>query len=173
MKRKGFLRLYAGKWDNTEKSLLYHTPNLLTQLFQGPAFTACTKLEFLPEKTGDMAGVAVLGNDYAAVVIENSIEGNRILLYQGTVSENGSYETRMELDKASENTVFFRVTVSEKAVCTFSYSFDGECFIECRTSFTAVPGRWVGAKLGIFARNALTAGSLGCAEFDWFKVEKQ
>ncbi len=188
--RQGFLRLYNGNWSNVEKPLLYHTPNMLTQLFQGPAFSACVKLQFFPAQTGDMAGLAVLGNEYAAVVIERASKGNRIVFLQGAVDEG--VETREELGEAegalparnrcsdnrgemgfeSDNTIFFRVTVHEGGFCTFSYSFDGECFIEVKHSFVAVPGAWVGARIGIFARNVQTANSFGHADFDWFRVEK-
>lgn len=170
-KRKGFLRLYTGKWSNADKPLLYHLPNLLTQLFQGPSFTSCVRLEFSPEKIGDMAGLAVMGNEYAAVVIEKTSEENRIVFYQGQAIDGERNETRKELNLAPVNTVFFRVIVSQEAVCNFSYSFDGEGFLECTDSFAAVPGGWVGAKLGIFAANGVHADSLGYAEFDWFKVE--
>lgn len=171
--RKGFLRLYAGKWSHIEKPLLYYTPNLLTQLFQGPAFTASARLEFFPGADRDMAGLAVLGNDYAAVVIEKTTEGCRIVFYQGTAREDGRVENRRELDNAPVQTVIFRVVVSENAVCKLIYSFDGECFIEIKDSIVAAPGRWVGSKLGIFARNAVSSESTGYADFDWFTVEKQ
>lgn len=169
--RKGFLRLYAGKWSNTENPLLYQTPNLLTQLFQGPAFTVTTRLEFFPKAVGDMAGLTVFGDDYAAVVIERTTAGSMVAFYRGAAREDMREETHEELEEACEGSVFFRVTVAEGAVCTFSYSFDGECYSKVTGSFIAAPGRWVGAKLGIFARNAMSSDSPGYADFEWFHVE--
>ncbi len=170
--RKGFLRLYAGKWSKADRPLLYHTPNILTQLFQGPVFTATARLEFFPGAAGDMAGLAVLGNEYAAVVIQKTPGGNRIVFNRGTMIDEERIETGMELDQAPGSLVFFRVKVACEACCTFSYSFDGDCFKEIADSFSAVPGGWVGAKLGVFARNAVNSAGTGYTDIDWFTVEK-
>ena len=52
--KKVFLRLYSVNHSNTGRPLLYHTPNILTQLFQAPEFKATAELEFFPQKDGDM-----------------------------------------------------------------------------------------------------------------------
>ena len=67
--------------------------------------------------------------------------------------------------------------VSEGGKCRFSYSDDGRTFIPIGEEFTAKAGRWVGAKVGIFAASTVDShtGALGglrsgYADFDWFRV---
>ena len=35
----------------------------------------------------------------------------------------------------------------------------------------AKPGRWIGAKVGLFALGKQPAAEFGYADYDWFKVE--
>lgn len=173
VERPGWLRLYAKKQTNIEKPLLYHSPNLLTQLFQAPSFTSTAKLEFLPEKTGDMAGLAILGNNYAYIAIEKTAEGNWINYYTGSASDGEPFETKQKINNATDSSVvFLRVKVEKEAVCTFSYSLDGKEYVTVKEAFQAVPGGWVGSKTGIFARNFNDGDSTGFADFDWFIVDK-
>src|SRR5581483_7185053 len=38
--------------------------------------------------------------------------------------------------------------------------------------FTARAGRWIGAKVGLFALGTVSATEYGCADYDWFHVQK-
>jgi hypothetical protein len=46
-----------------------------------------------------------------------------------------------------------------------------EVFHRRGSPLTAKPGRWVGAKVGVFALGSGTAAEFGYASFDWFRVE--
>ena len=48
---------------------------------------------------------------------------------------------------------------------------DGVAFTEIGTPFVAKPGRWIGAKVGLFALSSKPAAEFGYADYDWFKVE--
>ncbi|HEX8686853.1 MAG TPA: glycoside hydrolase, partial [Pyrinomonadaceae bacterium] len=69
------------------------------------------------------------------------------------------------------NTFFLRVKVSGGAVCAFSYSEDGKSFRPVGEPFTARQGRWIGAKVGLFATRVGRAREFGYADFDWFRFE--
>jgi beta-xylosidase len=168
--RDGFLRLYALNNSN-ESGLLYHAPNILTQLFQAPEFTASAKLEFSPAQTGDKAGLVILGDEYMYLTIEKTEEGNKVACIYGSPSENGYREEVLESRTAESTTVIFRVDVRNGAVCSFSFSYDGENFVNAGRDFNATAGSWVGAKLGIFAMNTYS-DSKGFADFDWVIVGK-
>jgi hypothetical protein len=60
--------------------------------------------------------------------------------------------------------------VQSRARCQFSYSEDGRTFAPLGGEFAATPGRWVGAKLGLFAVAPTSAPAAGHADFDWFRV---
>ncbi|HEV7397490.1 MAG TPA: hypothetical protein VGN86_13335 [Pyrinomonadaceae bacterium] len=50
----------------------------------------------------------------------------------------------------------------------FTYSSDGKNFSAIGEPFTVRPGKWIGAKVGIFAVRNGSAREIGYADFDWF-----
>jgi hypothetical protein len=49
-------------------------------------------------------------------------------------------------------------------------SFDGRNFTIFEPTFAALPGRWVGAKVGVFATSAAGQSTEAPADFAWFRV---
>ena len=105
------------------------------------------------------------------LAIEKTAEGNRIVCTYGSPTDNKYSEKLVESHTAEAETVIFRVNVKKEAVCSFSFSFDGENFKEIGNLFHATAGRWVGAKLGIFALNS-NDDSTGFADFDWVIIDE-
>lgn len=58
---------------------------------------------------------------------------------------------------------------SDDAVCTFSYSTDGVEFIPVGESFTAAPGKWIGAKAGLFCNRPGPMNDAGWLDVDLVK----
>lgn len=168
--RPGFIRLYTLNNSN-ESGLLYNAPNILTQLFQAPEFSAFAKLQLSAEKTGDISGMVILGDEYMYLAMEKTNEGNKIVCFRGSAGNAECTEQVLESHAADTENVIFRVDVRKEAVCSFSFSFDGENYIKIGEPFHATAGRWVGAKLGIFAMNRYE-DSEGFADFDWVIVNK-
>ncbi|MDQ1166576.1 hypothetical protein [Flavobacterium sp. SORGH_AS_0622] len=54
---------------------------------------------------------------------------------------------------------------------TFYYSIDGKNFKKLGDSFKPVAGRWVGAKIGLFAAGTKAVNDSSYADYDWFRVE--
>ena len=69
------------------------------------------------------------------------------------------------------STFYLRVKVTKNAVCNFSYSSDGTLFSPLGQPFAARKGKWIGAKLGLFAVRTGKTRETGYADFDWFRVE--
>ncbi|MDR2937240.1 MAG: glycoside hydrolase, partial [Rikenellaceae bacterium] len=86
-------------------------------------------------------------------------------------SSNGKDETVNETINTAGKTVYLKVVVKEKGVCSFNYSTDGRKFTPFGNEFTAKEGRWIGAKVGLFANRTAT-GSGGWADVDYFRIEK-
>ncbi len=57
------------------------------------------------------------------------------------------------------------------AVCNFSFSTNGKTYVPLGQPFNARQGRWIGAKVGIFAVGQGAASEMGYADYDWFRVE--
>jgi hypothetical protein len=85
-------------------------------------------------------------------------------------ADKGNSETLSVLGAAPDSTVYLRVSVSRGAICAFSYSYDGRSFADVPGNFAAKPGRWIGAKLGIFCTGKEKSDDSGYADFDWFRV---
>jgi hypothetical protein len=63
------------------------------------------------------------------------------------------------------------VKVSKGAICQWYYSLDDKKYIPVGNAFTAQPGKWIGATLGLYAVRDNQINDSGYAEVDWFRVE--
>ena len=149
----------------------WQVPNLLLQKFPAPAFTATTKLTFTPRGEGDRTGLVVMGADYAWIGLMK--RGERTLLVQNTClgADVGGVERENASVAVTSGTIYLRAIVSAGAQVAFGYSEDGKTFTALGAPLTAKPGRWIGAKMGIFALGTVPVWEYGYADFDWFKVE--
>ena len=170
------LRLYSYYTENQVN--LWDVPNLLLQKFPTEDFTVTTKVSFAPSSkyTGERTGLVVMGADYAVLAMENRADG--LILVQNVcrkADKKGKEEENASV-KLSDNTLFLRVKVkkdSEKeAICSFSYSVDGKKFISLGENFTAKPGKWIGAKVGLFITRPKAVNDGGRVDIDWFRVTK-
>lgn len=58
------------------------------------------------------------------------------------------------------------------AKVTFYYSTDGKTFKVFGKPFKPSAGRWVGAKIGLFATGTKSISDSSYADYDWFRVEE-
>ncbi|MDQ0920664.1 glycoside hydrolase 43 family protein [Paenibacillus sp. V4I5] len=170
----GKLRLYAEPLP-IGVSALYQTPNVLCQKLPAPAFTATAKLTFQPGTTWDRAGFTVFGHEYRYIAMSQTDEQVHLTYVQGRGSKDGSEEEIMEKIElpAGVSTVYFKVSIVLEAECSFAYSLDGEHFVPIGDCFIAVPGGWVGAKLGLFCLQQQGQPGGGYVDVDWFRVKEQ
>jgi len=150
---------------------LYAQPGLLLQKLPAPAFVAQTHLRFSPATFGERAGLIVFGDSYAWIGVEKTAAGLRIRQVVASDARGGG----AELEAASAplpaaGGVLLRVEVADGARCRFGYAGDDGRFVALGNVFQATPGRWVGAKVGIFAVAAPTATASGHADFEHFVV---
>jgi len=170
-----FLRLFSIKVPEGEKNL-WNVPNLLTQKFPAPNFTASTKVKLIPEeaKEGKAAGLLVMGTDHASLVITNKPDGFYIQLRKAEKAEKGGEEKILSETKLNGNEAYLKVHVSEpNGLCQFSYSENGKSFTKIGDVFQAKPGRWIGAKVGLYSVSTSKSPRGGYADFDWFRITKK
>ncbi|MBA9076355.1 glycoside hydrolase family 43 protein [Rufibacter quisquiliarum] len=168
---RGVLRLYTHQLPEGGKTL-WDVPNLLLQKFPAQSFTATTKVKFTPNPKleKERTGLVVMGEDYAHLSIVSKKDGLYLTYASALKSHKGTPEKEQILGKLSGNEVQLRVKVSAGAKCQFSYSEDGQNFKQAGEVFTAVPGRWIGAKVGIFATREDKTNDSGFADYDWFRI---
>ena len=162
------LRLYTQALSGSLKTM-WAVPNILAQKLPGPEFTATVKLTFEPQLASERAGLVITGDKYSYLALAKTDSGWRLERWLGNKDqEQDELASAVELDA---NRVYLRVEVEEQAVCTFSYSLDGEHFQVLGSKFQAVKGRWIGSKIGLFSFDPGSDQVLGYADFAWVKVE--
>ncbi len=168
---KGVLRLYSAKMPDSAKNL-WDVPNLLLQKFPTEKFTVTTKLVFMPnlKLENEKAGLIIAGLSYANIALKSKKDG--VYLVYGTCknAEKGKTENEQILMKLSGQEIFLRVKVSTGASCQFSYSIDGHNFTNVNEIFQAEPGKWIGAKVGLFCIREQQTNDLGYVDVDWFRL---
>ncbi|WP_419699469.1 glycoside hydrolase 43 family protein [Mucilaginibacter sp. NFX135] len=167
---KGALRLYSGKMPEGAKNL-WGAGNVLLQKFMADEFAATTKMTFTPNvKLEEKAGLAIMGFSYAGIAVKNKKDGVYLVFDHCKDADKGNAEEEKTIAKLDKPTIWLRVKVSVGAKCDFSYSTDGQTFINVGETFQAEVGRWIGAKVGIFCTRDTQINDSGYADFDWFRV---
>jgi beta-xylosidase len=166
----GFLRLFNVPLPKDFRNF-WNVPNLLLQKFPAPSFTATTKVTFTARSDNEKIGLIVMGLDYAHISVTKRSDG--LFVSQVTCKDADKQTAEKETPgvRITGNNFYLRVRVGEEALCNFSYSLDGKTFSPIGEPFGARQGRWIGAKVGIFAVGSGTASEMGNADFDWFRVE--
>jgi beta-xylosidase len=166
----GFLRMFNVPLPDGFKNF-WDVPNLLLQKFPAPEFSATTKLTFTARTDDEETGLIVMGLDYAYVSAKKKSE--RLFISQTITkdAESGAKGKESAGVALKGNTFYLRVKVSGDATCIFSYSEDGRTFTPVGEPFVARKGKWIGAKVGLFAVRTGRVRETGYADFDWFRFE--
>jgi beta-xylosidase len=168
----GFIRLFNLPLPSDYKNL-WDVPNLLLQKFPAAEFTVTTKITFTPRADQEKAGLIVMGLDYAYVSLQQ--KAGKLYLSQ-TICKDADRHTRESESAPVElkgYTNYLRVSVTRGGICRFSFSTDGTRFTAIGEPFTAREGKWIGAKVGLFAVGTTPTREMGYADVDWFRVQKE
>jgi beta-xylosidase len=169
---KGALRLYSYKPPGNTANLWF-TPNVLLQKFPADEFTATAKLTFFPNNKleNERAGLTIMGLSYACIALK-STKADGLLLIQTVCkdADKGTSEREEVIAKINSPSIYLRVKAGKNGLCNFSYSTDGLTYYNADQSFTAEPGRWIGAKVGLFCTRDSHSNDSGYADVDWFRV---
>jgi beta-xylosidase len=145
--RTGTLRLVP---ESRTPGQLWEQASLLLQKFPAERFTATTEMTLVSSHAGARSGLAVMGRDYAFVVVERTAEGWRLVYAANRNADKGEKELVEANAPLASGHVWLRASVGDGARTTFSYSADGKTFTAIGTPFTAREGVWVGARVGVF-----------------------
>jgi len=164
---RGWLRLYA----RPERGNLWNTPSVLLQKIPAPMFTV-TAAVAVPKDTGVVAGLVVLGADYAYVGVRRTAEGAEVVQVTDSGAASGAPERivgRIPVPDLREP-VRLRMYVVDGPLCRFAYATGSESsFHGIGTMFHATGGRWVGASLGLFVTTTGKPLARSFADFDYFQ----
>lgn len=178
----GWLRLYTFDEDSDFRSL-WQSPNLLLQKLPATDFTATAKVRFASKEDRQYGGIVMMGRDYQALVVNRVGDGFNLEIHSCKGADTGASELRevMAALKATDRDtiqyspaiyidIYLRMTVSD-GHCQMAYSLDGRRYKKAGSVFTLKEGKWIGAKMGLFAQCAKPKASRGWLDVDWFRVE--
>ncbi len=144
-------------------SNLWNAPNLLLQKFPAPAFTVSATLDISGLRDGERAGLIVFGADYAWVGVQRRGEFTEIVQRKVTDAAGAAAELEAESRPLQGTRVELHVEVLDGGMCRFSVRNSGGVVEPIGQPFQAKPGRWVGAKFGVFASASAAAATGGHA----------
>lgn len=161
----GYLNLFC----NTTTKNIFNAPNLLLQKFPAEEFTVTTKLTFNSRLNGESTGLIIMGLDYSALSFKS--DNGKLYLNQKTGTfANTISETETKPVLIENNTIYLRVKIKKGAICNFFYSLDDKNYQPIGTEFRAREGKWIGAKVGLFALGEEVKNDSGNVAVDWFRV---
>lgn len=176
----GVMRIYTYKSNAT----IWNVPNLLLQKTPADNFTATAKLQLTAKDQGQMGGIIMMGLDYSALVVKRV--GNEFELQQITchmADKKGEEEVKVlatlkptSVDKidyqpAIHESVYMRMVVKAGKI-QFFFSKDGKKYEQVGDEFTMREGKWIGAKIGMVAKEPGDKANRGWIDVDWFRVTK-
>ena len=169
---KGTLRLFSAKIPDSARNY-WEVPNLLLQKFPATTFRVNTKLSFSPnvKLENEKTGLIVMGMSYASIALKSKKDGIYIVYTTCKNADKRTAEKEQILAKLEGKEVFFRVTLNEGAKCQFSYSTNGADFTNVNELFQAEPGKWIGAKVGLFCVRTDQTNDSGYSDFDYFRLD--
>lgn len=166
----GTLRLFSYQLPDSFKNY-WDVPNMLLQKFPADEFMVTTKLSFKPRLDGERVGLIIQGANNAFISIVKKADGNYLSFSICNDADKGKEQTVQDGEKIKSDDIYLRVTINKGAVCRFSYSNDGNNFVVFGNTLTAKPGRWIGAKVGLFCTRNIKTNDSGFADVDWFRFE--
>lgn len=153
-------------------------PNLLLQKLPAPTFTATVRLALRDAAPGERGGLVVMGLDHASLAVRRTAAGWELVPARAIGAHEGAAEREEAPVPVGGAPVTLRVTVrgaamggaEDPVMAQFAYSVDGRTFTDVGAPFRAREGRWIGAKVGLFALRPAGTAAGGHADVDWFRV---
>lgn len=176
----GVMRIYNDKNDGT----IWQTPNLLLQKTPADNFTVTAKLQLTAKAENQMGGLIMMGLDYSALVVKRVGEvfqlqqitchkadkgGNEEVKVLATLKPTGV--DTLKYHPAIYEAVYMKMTVRSGKM-QFAYSKDGKKFVSVGDEFTMREGKWIGAKVGMLAKEPAGTTDRGWIDVDWFRITK-
>lgn len=171
--RQDHLRLFA-RVDNHYQTQqhLWNVPSLLLQKLPAEEFVVHTAIDVRNMRPGDATGLLIYGLRYQWIGIKHHAHGKELALaFCGNTETNCTEQIVTSLPFNGDQ-IFLRMTLTKGALVQFAFSGDNHQFTPIGPNFAASEGRWVGARMGLFALS--TAGTnapeTSFVDVDYFRV---
>lgn len=158
--------------------LLWDCPNLLTEKLICPEFKAETELDTAGLKDGDMAGLLMLGGQYAYLGVLK-MAGQLNLVYVQSEGEDKEKHEEVRFcrevpsDLSADGTKLklgLQFVLETEPTVTMKYALGDGKWNDMEETFCPTGHTWVGAKFGLFAVSSEEYEKPGYAEFSYMEV---
>ncbi|WP_252737136.1 glycoside hydrolase family 43 protein [Reichenbachiella agariperforans] len=166
--RPGHLQLTSQPLSTGTQNL-WMSPNILTQKIPAMDFLTTIKLDVAHLAEGEETGLMIFGMDYSGIVVRRTNGGLQVaqsICTDAPKNTTPSYEDSKDI-KAS--TLWLSVQV-KNGKASYAYSIDGEAFDPIGSEQTMREGKWVGAKIALYASKSNPKGLPGYADIDWIRL---
>ena len=167
----GYFKMYCKPMPEEAKSL-WDIPHLLMQKWPAESFTATTKINFAAREDGERVGFLIMGRSYAYLQLsreDSTLYASQVICERADQGGKEVEGKRIKLDSGDQ---YLKIKVSPGGKCDFFISQDGKSYSQIGTTFTAMEGKWIGAKIGFVAlRDGITNDS-GSMDIDYIRFTK-
>lgn len=170
------LRLFCQPMpQRDERPSWYDVANLLLQKFPAETFQVTTQLRPHLVQPGERCGLIVYGERFAYLGVEETEQGLALVQGYGWMSDSQQLEQEQWIltTLPRQEILELRVTVRPCALCEFAWRNAHGEFVTLEGEFAAGPGKWVGAKVGLYALSVApdsSASAAGWADIARFSV---
>jgi hypothetical protein len=140
---------------------LLRAPNLLLQKIPARSFALETELELSETEEPVRAGLLVMGQSHAALAVQTRGAERGVALF---IDGRSVFSARVPT-----GVVRLRLVFGTGGLCRFEYALPDGTHVRIPSRFQARKGRWIGAKVGIFALRSEAARAAAHADFDYFR----
>lgn len=157
---------------NDSATNLWHFPAIYVQKIPAEVFTTTTKINFSSLQLGERAGFILMGKSYAAIELLHTEKGLQLNYVECKDADKKRPEVTIPLMSNAPSTIYLRMKMDIGAVASFSYSLDGLKYENINLQFNAMPGVWVGAKMGFYCISNRITNDAGYLEIQSFNTQK-
>jgi len=167
----GSLRMFSVYQPDSINNV-WKLPNIIGQKLPAEEFSVTVKVNINLRHEKESFGLIILGTDLTFLCVEKTNNGLFIYRSLNNNADKGELGVGIDFPDAKiGRTLFLRVKVNKRAICQMYFSENGNDFTEAGPTFTAKPGRWVGAKIGFFCTRRNITNDAGFVDIDWIRIE--
>jgi beta-xylosidase len=142
---------------------IWKLPNILMQKIPVADINASVKFKFYPNTENERFGFVLLGTDYAGISIVKQKDSLAIVYTTCIGADKGNLPTEIVIEKTIVNEISFKLEMKENGNCVFLYSIGNKQAKAVPLTFAAKPGKWVGAKIGMYCSRNKNTNDAGFA----------
>ena len=162
--RPGWLEIKALKAESVRDSR-----NQFTQKTMGYKGEAVIRMDYSAMTEGQRAGLECIGNKFCGAGVLMQKDGGTltpVVYYEN----EGQIKLIKTIEKAGDPVIYVKLVIDAlNNKHQFSYSLDGQNYLECGDSFQEGSRDWKGSRVGLYSYNTKEEG--GSAWFDSFEYK--